>query len=208
MRTTFLLLVALAAFGSWTMRADSADQQPGGPKDRRAAARSRNLDLRYAEIVEEIAQINLRKAVDTNKQVAGSVSDTELQRLRENVRLAQQDTEKLRSTKQTGNDDRLREARARATLAEAELGKARQANRRVAGSVAAIEIERLQLEFEAAQVNVARQEAASDVPSALSEMREQIQELRGEIARLRRELSRIASANAPDETQTATQSKE
>jgi hypothetical protein len=177
-------------------------------KEKSGAARSHDLDVRYAEVLQQIAEVNLRKALDTNRQVPGTISDPDVQRLREQLRLAQQDTEKLKQASSTGNDDRLREAKARANLAEAELRKARQANRRTSGTVPAIEMERLQLEHQAAQLNVARQQAASDVPSALAEMREQIQELRGEVARLRRELTRVGRTANQSEVQTGTRSGE
>ena len=202
-----LLLAAIAIFGSAAV-ATAQDGAKSSEREDSNAARSHDLDVRYADILQRIAEVNLRKALDTNRQVPGTFSDPDVQRLREQLRLAQQDAEKLKETKKSDNDDRLREAKARANLAETELRKARQANRQAAGSVAPLEIERLQLEHEAAQLNVARQEAAADVPSALAQMREQIQELRGEVARLRRELAQVAGTDKKSETRTATRAEE
>jgi hypothetical protein len=207
----YLLLVLAVGFGS---AATTGAAQEGASEDQtdRAAEKVQNLDLRYAEIVQEIAEIELRKARDANARVPGTIADTELQRLGENLRLARRDVQQQKESPQAGGDDkRLREARARANLAEAELRKARAANRRSAGTVADLELKRLQLEFEAAQINVARQQAAADVPSALAEMRQQITDLRKEIARLSRQLSQMAenrSSSGREEVRTGADSRD
>jgi len=183
----------MIGFGSAGIPVVHAQDSARSQQADRAAERVEDLDLRYAEIAERIAEINLRKARDTNDRVSGTISDTDLQRLRENLRLARRDVERLKGSSGGGNDERLREARARASVAEGELRKARAANRRVAGTVPDLEIQRLKLEFEAAQVNVARQQAAADVPTALAEMKQQLGDLRKEVTRLRRQFSQFAS---------------
>jgi hypothetical protein len=202
-----LLLVLAVSFGSATISSLAADEGAENKQTDRAAAKVQNLDLRYAEIVEQIAGLNLRKARESNARVPGTVADTDLQRLSENLRLARREVEQLKQSPQAGStDERLREARARANLAEAELRKARSANQRLPGTVPDLEVERLKLELEAAQINVVRQQAAADVPSALAEMRQQISDMRKEIAQLKRQLNQVAEKRPPaqrDEVRTA-----
>jgi hypothetical protein len=191
-----LLFILALAVGSGLATSAAAQQRSDDDQTEHATAKAHNLDLRYAQIVERIAELNLRKARETNERVPGTISDTELQRLRENVRLARRDSQQLKTSAGDGsNDERLQEARARATVAEGALRKAREANQHEPGTIPELELQRLKLEFEAARINVARQQAAADVPSALAEMRNEISQLRREVARLRRELSQVARPN-------------
>jgi hypothetical protein len=99
---------------------------------------------RIADKKAEVAKAELEKALESNRKAPGAITEVEIERLRLTYELAALDE----------NADAAKRAAAQAAVAKAELEKALESNRKSAGAISELEIERLRRVHELAGMRV------------------------------------------------------
>lgn len=152
------------------------------------------LNVRYAMTALRLARLNLDQALDANRRLARAVPSTEVERLKQLVKLGE---DEVRKEMKSGQGDQanmnVRTAAANVKVAAAEWRKAEQANRAVPGTVQPRELERLRLTAELARLALARERASGDPKSAAAELQYQIDQLRSDVEELRSEVQRVSA---------------
>lgn len=178
-----------------TRRTAPATQQPAarqpGNQQNAHANEERRLAVLYAQKNLELARLNLENAVESNRRVARSVSSSDIEQLRQTVKVAEQN---LKSVQGAANNPAVATAAANVQLAEDKLRKALTANQRVAGSVPPVEIRRLQLNLDLARITLARERAAGTDPSSvLADLQWELQALASQVADLQQRVDSLSA---------------
>lgn len=168
-------------------RRSAPAQQPAATKkaanqQKARAAEERRLAVLYAQKSLELAKLNLENAQESNRRIARSVSPADIEQLRQTVKVAEQN---LKSAQGAPSNPAVATAVANVQLAESNLRKAMTANQRVPNSITPVEMRRLQLNFELAQLTLARERSVgSDSASLIADLQWEVQQLRSQVANL------------------------
>ncbi len=126
-------------------------------------ANGENLDAQFAQTQIALADVNLKRALASNKKVPNTVSDETLSNYRQELEAAKA---RLQLLQQGGSDmqfkDCLRTAQSAASNAEAQWHAADNANKRLAGTIDPLDVERFRLQFELARLELQRGEALAN----------------------------------------------
>ncbi len=178
------------------------------PYRRRSSDSSRNVrrrsktyqvaNRRYAEVQVDSAQADLKRAVDMNRRIDGSISQVELEHLRQSVQLA--DDQLRHATAREHKDGSsinlpLERAEATAKLAQSKYERAKEADRVIAGAVAIADVERLRLAAELARLGVERERARARLQATTpDDPIAELERLRLEVMQLRQQVAALAKA--------------
>jgi hypothetical protein len=187
-------IVGIVLLSPWPAVAQKANQaEKGERRANKAAAESQDpVEVRFQRVMAQLAKIELQKAQESNKQVAGTIPANEVERLEHTYRLAQQRFEQAQKSGGDPSADRLNEAEANAQIFEENLNKAITANRRAANSVPALEVERLRLIAEMGRLKLEREKETAGSNSGLGELQQEVKQLRKDLAALTARLDQLS----------------
>lgn len=170
--------IALAAFG----QASSAPAAGEGKE---------SLEVRYARASLKLAEMDLQKALDVNKQVKRALPPYAIDPLRAVVNIAEKQLQyALHKDAETALQVRVAIAEAKLAGSRLELETALAANKESAGLFSNAEIERLQQAVEVAQLGVERARAVNDQSQA-EYLAWQVEYLQKEVLRLQARISTL-----------------
>lgn len=148
-----------------------------------------SLDDRYARASLRLAQMDLQKALDVNKQVARTLPPYAIEPLRAVVNIAEKQLQyALHEDAETLHHVHLAIAEAKVTAAEAQLEMALAVNKQTSGLYSDTEIGRLRLAAEVARLGLAKARAVN-IQSHAEHLQWQVEELQKEVLQLQ---SRVA----------------
>lgn len=156
-----------------------------------------DLQLRYAEARLKLADLNLERAREANRQTSGSVGPREIARLENFVRLARRQVEIARQRPRTTvNQTNLAAAEIAVEDARADLDAAVRANEHAAGSITRLNIERLEAKLQIAELHLELLRQPAYVPSLIDEMQWHIDQLTNQVIDLRHQISTHGTGDA------------
>jgi hypothetical protein len=185
------VMAGILAIGSaLAYRAGSAAPPAGG-------AQAESVDVRYARAQLQLAEATLRKALDQNRRVGETISAGLLAQFTDSVHVAKA---QLQSAEHPGEADALagwiRRAESAVREAENRLKRANEVNRLVAGTVAAIDIERLRLSVDIAKLQVERGQSVAKASSE-AKLRWQVDMLSDELTRVKSQTGVLLQNRGP-----------
>ncbi len=155
---------------------------------------SGELNIRYAEIYLELAKVQMQRALDTNKQVPGTFTNTAIEALRQSVYVAEQQVDMLKKSNGRPVNMFLVSAETNMRASAATYTRAKAVNQMSPGAIAPAEIERLRLTAELAKINLEKAKCIGNESSS-EYVQWQIDQLREEFFQLRNQLAQIARMN-------------
>lgn len=192
-RIGFLLLVGSSSLGSPEMTSGAEPAAGGGDRSLPALSPS-DLQVRYAESRQRLAELNLERARRANQLSPMAVGPREVERLARHVELTRRQVEIARKNPRTTVKQTNRAA-AEITVANAraDLEAARKANDRTSGdiklaAVAELNVDRLEAVLEMAEIHLELLNRPNYVPSLIDEMQWHIDQLTNEVIDLRHRL--------------------
>lgn len=158
--------------------------------DKAAAEKARDLDLRYSEAMLGLARLELQRAMGINRQIPGTFTKTAIEALEQSVIVCEAQVEALKENKRIPLY--LIAAEANAKAARQSLQRVLAINQQNPGTITPIEVERLRLTAELA--NLALEKARTIKPQneaqflqwQLDQLREDLFQLRNRVAQLSR----------------------
>lgn len=156
------------------------------------AKKLKGLEVRYAKVFDDLARVNLKSAEELNQRIPNMFSTTYINRLRELVTVADDRLEALQSGAPLGNVRMIR-AQVDVNVAEKNLQRALDANKKSPGAMTDASIERLRLHRDLMQVNLDRAKLAAESPSPLVDMQWQLDRLQDSVWELRTSIDNITS---------------
>jgi hypothetical protein len=184
-------LLFLLAVGVVTGVAASAapPPEPAAP-----AADKQNLDVQYAKTYLQLAQLELQRATNTNRQVPGTFTKPALDALQQFVQVAQQQLAIAENKQLDKKALYLISAEANAKASEAAYARILQINRESPGAIAAMEVERLRLTAQLARLSLDKARNV-DVNSPQEYLQWEIDQLREDVFQLRNRVAQISRMN-------------
>jgi hypothetical protein len=185
--------VAAAAFLLGALAVWAIEEPPAAPQEtaKPEAATPESLDLRYAQAQVKLAEANLARVERANARINNAVAGVVVAAYREDLEVA-----KLRLQAAEGEgegrepfDVWLRAAEAVSKAAERQWTSSVAANRRAAGAIHELDIERLRWRSEVAKLNLERGRSLADA-STEAKLQWQADMLLDEIERLNEEVLR------------------
>jgi hypothetical protein len=152
------------------------------------------LNMRYAEVYLQMAQLQLQRAIDTNKQVPGTFTNTAVEALRQSVFVAEKQLEMLKNSNGQPVNMFLVSAEVNARSSLAAYNRAKAVNQMSPGAIPPVEIERLRLTAELAKINLEKAKSIGN-ESSQEFVQWQIDQLREDFFTLRNQLAQIARMN-------------
>jgi hypothetical protein len=160
-------------------------------------AKSESVDVRYARAQLQLAEATLRKAQGQNRRVGETISAGLLAQFTDSVQVARA---QLQAVENPGEADSLaawiRRAESAVREAENRWKRAQEVNRLSAGTVAAIDIERLGLTVEIAKLQVERGKALASASNE-AKLNWQVDVLNDEITRLKSQTGVLLQNRGP-----------
>jgi len=190
----FLLLIAVCLGTPQFEVAYGAEPAAGGAGRRLNLLTPAELQIRYAETRQQLAELNLERANKANQLVPNAVGPREVARLSRHVDLTRRQadiaTENPRTTVKQTN---LAAAEIAVANVRDDLVAARKANERTAkdvklAAVAAVNMKRLEAMLEMAEIHLELLSRPNYVPSLIDEMQWHIDQLTNEVIDLRHQL--------------------
>lgn len=185
-----LAVAVWCAFG-----AGRAAEEPARPAAATAEFDLRGFDLRYSEASLRLAEVELEKVEVANRRIPGTFSPAAVEPLRQAVALARRQLDQARADGQINEvDNYIASAEAAWKIAISELQRVKAAQQRSAGSVEALEIERLQHTAELAELRYERALNTRHVADNLR-LRWQVEQLTEDMLRLRARVEALTRRN-------------
>ena len=194
-RVPVLLLACCCGLGQPEVR--SGDEPAAGrvaTQQSLAGLSPAELQVRYAESRQRLAELNLERAKRANQLVPKVVGPREVDRLARHVELTRRQVEIARKNPRTTvKQTNLAAAEIAVADAQADLEAARKANERTAddlklAAVAEVNIDRLAAVLEMAEIHLELLNRPNYVPSLIDEMQWHIDQLTNEVIDLRHQL--------------------
>lgn len=159
------------------------------------AKKNEPIDVRYAQAFLRQSQLDLERALDTNRRMPGSFQSTVIDALRRTVAVAQNwvDESSAESKSQDFNPC-LVAAESQAKHARDEYAKIKEIERLAPKSVNPIDMERAKVAVELAELRIERAKAL-DIKSATSIMQMQIDLLREQIVEMETRAAKLEARN-------------
>ena len=189
--TGLRLLIVLGLITGLNVSVAQQNQEPAPAANNASAG---ELNIRYAEIYLELAKLQLQRALDTNKQVPGTFTNTAVEALRQSVYVAEQQVDMLKKSNGRPVNMFLVSAEINVRASAATYTRAKAVNQMSPGAIAQAEIERLRLTAELAKINLEKAKSIGNQSSG-EYMQWQIDQLREDFFQLRNQLARIARMN-------------
>ena len=143
------------------------------------------LELKYAEVYLKLARLDLQKQSDLQSRVQGSISLTQMERVRGLLRVAEENHRLVREGKASRAALNLARAREAVHMAEELYKVAQQVNGAAPTTISAIDVERARLTIDLERASLAKAEAASRTESSLDDLAWEIDQNRDDLQRLR-----------------------
>ena len=191
------VIVLLAVICHSTHQTDvvhAADPAAGGEGYRFESLTPADLQLRYAESRQQLAELNLERANQANQLVPNAVGPREVARLTRHVDLTRRQAELARENPRTTvKQTNLAAAEIAVANVRDDLEAARKANERTAkdvklAAVTAVNMRRLEAMLEMAEIHLELLNRPNYVPSLIDEMQWHIDQLTNEVIDLRHQL--------------------
>lgn len=158
-------------------------------------ASDESVDIRYARLFLRQSQLDLDRALETNRRMPGSFQSTVIDALRETVAVAQDWLDEATAeSKSADYNPCLKAAEAMSKSIKDDYAKIREINRLAPNSVNPADLERAKVAVELAEVRIARARAI-DVKSPASIMQMQIDLLREQMVDLYSQVAKLQARN-------------
>lgn len=152
------------------------------------------LQLRYTEARLRVAEIDLERAVAASRKIPHAIGDREVQRLTNHVAMLRRQVEIAREHPRTAaRQASIAAAEVACDEARSDLEAAERANRRSAGSVSDINLERLRAKVELADIRLELCRNPEYELSLLAELEWNIEQLTDEVIDLRHRIDTEAA---------------
>lgn len=190
----FLLLISVAFCGVLqftqprTERRDVPQRLPGFAFDEVADDSESSLEVRLAETKLQLAQVELRRAIETNRRVPGTFPPGTLERLEQAVMVGNKQLALSKGKEHDLHAVHLLQLEAQVEFANRQQQAAMAANRRSPGVVDDTSLERLRLQAEVARLTLARARKPSSFESTQAHVQWQVDRLYDELQRLRNDV--------------------
>lgn len=159
-----------------------------------AAKLRHELDIRYVEVYLALAKLELQRALDTNKQIPGTFTNTALDALRLSVQIATAQLQNLQTNQSQRIPAYLISAEANARGAAAAYKRAVAANQQSPGALPATELERLRLTAILAELSLDKAKLVNP-NSKLDYLQWQADQIREDLYQLRNRLAQFSRMN-------------
>jgi len=169
-------------------------QQNRAPAQPAGAPSASELNIRYSEIYLELAKVQLQRSLDTNKQVPGTFTNVAIEALRQVVFVAEKQLDMFKKSNGQPVNTFLVSAEANARACSVSYNRAKAVNQSNPGTIPAVEIERLRLTADLANINLEKAKTIGN-ESSQEYMQWQIDQLREEFFQLRNQLAQISRMN-------------
>jgi hypothetical protein len=183
-RTTGVLLLAIGfggfSIGTLLARADG-EKQTAAPAANNGAA---GIDVQLAEVKLKLADMEYRRAVETNRRSAGLIPRTVVEQLQDGVAEAKERLELTRDKKRDPRALHFLELEDVLKIAKLRVEAAEKTNQRDPAAVSKLDLESLRLKAEAARLMLARAREPASEESPTAHLQAQIDQLRDEIQSL------------------------
>ncbi len=192
-----LALGSVLGYRAGSSASAAPDSKPAPEKKQASDNKQDSLDVRIARAQLSLAEATLRKAQDQNRRVGETISGGLLAQFTDAVQVARAQLEAAESA--SGGDSLaawIRRAEASVREAENRWKRAAEVNRLSAGTVAAIDVERLRLTVEIAKLQVERGKALADA-STEAKLHWQVDVLNDEVARLKSQTGVLLQNRGP-----------
>ena len=190
----FLLLIAVCLGTPQFEVAYGAEPAAGGAGRRLNLLTPAELQIRYAETRQQLAELNLERANKANQLVPNAVGPREVARLSRHVDLTRRQADIAKENPRTTvKQTNLAAAEIAVANVRDDLVAARKANERTAkdvklAAVAAVNMKRLEAMLEMAEIHLELLNRPNYVPSLIDEMQWHIDQLTNEVIDLRHQL--------------------
>jgi len=190
----FLLLIAVCLGTPQFEVACGAEPAAGGAGRRLNLLTPAELQIRYAETRQQLAELNLERANKANQLVPNAVGPREVARLSRHVDLTRRQADIAKENPRTTvKQTNLAAAEIAVANVRDDLVAARKANERTAkdvklAAVAAVNMKRLEAMLEMAEIHLELLNRPNYVPSLIDEMQWHIDQLTNEVIDLRHQL--------------------
>ncbi|NDH94129.1 MAG: hypothetical protein EBZ13_06265 [Planctomycetia bacterium] len=190
----FLLLIAICLGAAQFEVARAAEPAAGGAGRRLNLLTPAELQIRYAEARQQLAELNLERATKANQLVPNAVGPREVVRLSRHVDLTRRQADIAKENPRTTvKQTNLAAAEIAVANVRDDLEAARKANERTAkdvklAAVAAVNMQRLEAMLEMAEIHLELLNRPNYVPSLIDEMQWHIDQLTNEVIDLRHQL--------------------
>ena len=171
-----------------------AKAAPGSKdKETELAAEQQALSVKYAETFLKLSKVSLEKAVDFNRRVPGGFSAAEIDRLQRIVGFAEERLDWVKKAGHKQADANIFTATMALRSAEQNYQKAMNANTRVPGAVSPLEVERLRLTVDLAQMSMQKASLAAETSSPVDDVQWELDQLREDVMQLRSRVEAITA---------------
>ncbi len=188
----FVLIVGGLAFVRPDgQRADPPDD-PQAVVSGDATSGQPNVEVLLAEAKLELAQFELRRAKQTNRQTQGTFRRTALDRLEQAVKISKIRLEFAKGKEHDLHAVHLLQLEGDVELAKRQLKAAKLANRRTPGAVPEMSLDRMRLQAEVTRLSLIRARESSNFESPEAHLQWQLDRLHEEIHHLRSQLELLA----------------
>ena len=190
----FLLFIAICLGAAQFEVACAAEPAAGGAGRRLNLLTPAELQIRYAEARQQLAELNLERATKANQLVPNAVGPREVVRLSRHVDLTRRQADIAKENPRTTvKQTNLAAAEIAVANVRDDLEAARKANERTAkdvklAAVAAVNMQRLEAMLEMAEIHLELLNRPNYVPSLIDEMQWHIDQLTNEVIDLRHQL--------------------
>ncbi len=190
----FLLLIAVCLGTPQFEVACGAEPAAGGAGRRLNLLTPAELQIRYAETRQQLAELNLERANKANQLVPNAVGPREVARLSRHVDLTRRQADIAKENPRTTvKQTNLAAAEIAVANVRDDLVAARKANERTTtdvklAAVAAVNMKRLEAMLEMAEIHLELLNRPNYVPSLIDEMQWHIDQLTNEVIDLRHQL--------------------
>jgi hypothetical protein len=193
----FALLILLAVAANPATAQQPAPSVPPTPAANFAASpppATEDLDVQYAKTYLQCAQLELQRALDTNRQIPGTFTGVSIDALQQAVTLAEGQLAHAMNKDEKKPALFIQSAEQNLQSAEANLKRAEAIHRQRPNAFPATELERLRLTTQLARLTLEKARAADpDHPQQFLQW--QIDQLRLEVSQLRNRLAQLQRMN-------------
>ncbi|MFV2066319.1 MAG: hypothetical protein ACC645_05015 [Pirellulales bacterium] len=152
-----------------------------------------SVRVRYARAYLKLAKMDLRRAMDANRKFARMHSAGLVERLRQNVKIAEEQLRQvLKGDAGKLHEVHLRQTEAAVKIAELELQQAVVLSKRAPAAVRRGELERLRVAAEIARLDLMQAREPASFQSAMPHLQWQLEQLRKEVLRLQLRVERLS----------------
>ena len=196
MMKTLLIALSVPAVilaGLLARPGSQAEEPASASTAQRNSGAGEGLEARYARTSLRRATLQLEQALEENRRMPGLYSDPLIERLRQNVQVAEQQLEHaLRPEKVDRHEVHVRSAEAALRMAESELRHAEELRRRLPRSYTDNDLERFRLSVEIARLRLERARDPETFASPQAHLQWQVEDLRQELLDLRLRLEELS----------------